>query len=136
MALCGTFGYELDVTKLSDEETNMIPIQVELYKKYSRLIQTGDYYRIASYSGNGRYDCYEIVSKDRKSALVTFVQVLAEPNMRKHLIRLCGLEPDAVYNVNGVKYTGDVLMKAGLPVVRPVGDYASILIEINACGDK
>ena len=41
-----------------------------------------------------------------------------------------------VYNVNGVKYTGDVLMKAGLPVVRPVGDYASILIEINACGDK
>lgn len=136
VALCGTFGYELDVTKLSDDETNMIPIQVELYKKYSRLIQTGDYYRIASYSGNGRYDCYEIVSKDRKSALVTFVQVLAEPNMRKHLIRLCGLEPDAVYNVNGVKYTGDVLMKAGLPVVRPVGDYASILIEINACGDK
>lgn len=136
VALCGTFGYELDVTKLSDEETDMIPIQVELYKKYSRLIQTGDYYRIASYSGNGRYDCYEIVSKDRKSALVTFVQVLAEPNMRKHLIRLCGLEPDAVYNVNGVKYTGDVLMKAGLPVVRPVGDYASILIEINVCGDK
>ena len=67
---------------------------------------------------------------------MTFVQVLAEPNMRKHLIRLCGLEPDAVYNVNGVKYTGDVLMKAGLPVVRPVGDYASILIEISACGDK
>ena len=46
------------------------------------------------------------------------------------------MEPDAVYNVNGVKYTGDVLMKAGLPVVRPVGDYASILIEINVCGDK
>ena len=130
------FGYELDVTKLSDEETNMIPLQVELYKKYSRLIQNGDYYRIASYSGNGRYDCYEIVSKDRKSALVTFVQVLAEPNMRKHLIRLCGLEPDEVYSVNGIKYTGDVLMKAGLPVVRPEGDYVSVLIEINACGGK
>lgn len=134
VALCGTFGYELDVTALSDSEADMIPGQIELYKKYNRLIRTGDYYRLASYSGNGRYDCCEIVSKDGMSALVIFVQVMAEPNVRKHIIKLCGLKPDVVYNVNGVKYTGDVLMKAGIPLVRPSGDYASVLTEVTAVG--
>ena len=50
VALAGTFGYELDVTKLSEEDRAMIPEQVALYHKYNDLVRSGDYYRIASSS--------------------------------------------------------------------------------------
>ena len=35
-----------------------------------------DSYRIASYQENHYFDCYEVVSKDKSEALVTFVQVI------------------------------------------------------------
>ena len=71
--MSGTFGYELDITKIPEEDRNQIPGQVALYKKYSDLVRNGDYYRIASYRENNEYDCWMSVSKDKKNALVTFV---------------------------------------------------------------
>ncbi|MBR1911521.1 MAG: alpha-galactosidase, partial [Treponema sp.] len=47
-ALAGTFGYELDITKLSSEERAIIPEQISMYKRYNELIRTGDYYRLHS----------------------------------------------------------------------------------------
>ncbi|MBQ8549284.1 MAG: alpha-galactosidase, partial [Lachnospiraceae bacterium] len=35
VALAGTFGYELDVTKIPEEDRNMIPDQVAMYHKYN-----------------------------------------------------------------------------------------------------
>ncbi len=63
VALAGTFGYELDVTKLPEEDRAKIPGQVALYHKYHALMRSGDYYRIASYSQNDSFDCYEVVAK-------------------------------------------------------------------------
>ncbi|MCR5108691.1 MAG: alpha-galactosidase, partial [Lachnospiraceae bacterium] len=77
VALLGTFGYELDITKIPEEDRAMIPKQVEQYHKFHMLIQDGDYYRISSFRENNLYDCTEVVKKDRSEALVTFVQVLA-----------------------------------------------------------
>lgn len=45
-------GYELDVTRIPEEDINMIPEQIEMYHKYNDLIREGDYYRIASYAEN------------------------------------------------------------------------------------
>ena len=99
VALFGTFGYELDVTKISEEEREQIKRQTELYHKYHLLIQNGDYYRLASYRENHYYDCIEVVSKDRTEAIVLYVQVLGRPNHRSTRIRLRGLSPEAVYEV-------------------------------------
>ena len=49
MALSVTFGYELDIIKIAEEERNMIPEQTQMYHKYHDLIREGDYFRIASY---------------------------------------------------------------------------------------
>jgi alpha-galactosidase len=38
VALAGTFGYELDITKIAQEERALIRGQVELYHKYNDLI--------------------------------------------------------------------------------------------------
>ena len=58
VALPGCFGYELDLTKLTEEELSMIPGQLEDYKKYGPVFHDGDYYRLASYLENDEYDAF------------------------------------------------------------------------------
>lgn len=110
----GTFGYELDITKLSQEDQDLIPQQVALYHQFIDLVREGDYYRIASYQENKLYDCWEIVSKDQSEALVNYVQVLGRPNCHSRRLRLQGLSAHAKYEVVGTDkiYDGDLLMYA------------------------
>ena len=129
VALAGTFGYELDITKISDEERMVIPEQVALYHKYNDLVREGDYYRVASYRENGLYDCWMVVAKDKSEALVTYVQVLGKPNVHSRKIKLLGLDEAADYRLDGTDkvYGGDLLMNAGLLIEKMCGDYMSRL---------
>ena len=132
VALAGTFGYELDVTKIPEEDRKQIPEQVQMYHKYNDLVRSGDYYRIASYSENHKYDCYMVVSKDRSEALVTFIQVMMRPNYHSRNIRLKGLDPNKTYRIEGEErtYSGETLMYAGIQVQNPWGDFRGRLIHI------
>ncbi len=133
VALAGTFGYELDITKIPESDRNQIPAQVEMYHKYNDLVRNGDYYRIASYSENHVYDCWEVVSKDKKEALVTYVQVVCIPNCHSKLVRIPGLASDKCYRVTGYDnvFRGDTLSKAGILVEWMKGDFCSRLIHIE-----
>ena len=42
VALAGTFGYELDITKIPEKDQEMIPQQVQMYHKYNDLVREGD----------------------------------------------------------------------------------------------
>lgn len=132
VALAGTFGYELDITKISAQEQAMIPEQVKMYHRYHDLVREGDYYRVASYSENREYDCWQINAKDGSNVLVTFVQVWGRPNYKSRRIRLQGLDPKCVYRVEGtdIRYGADALMYAGLPVENLWGDFRSRLIHL------
>ncbi len=132
VALAGTFGYELDVTKIPEEDRNMIPDQVAMYHKYNDLVRTGDYYRVASYQQNRLYDCWMVVSKDKSEALVTYIQVLGRPNAHSRRILLKGLCPDKKYRIEGEDrtYLGSTLMQAGILVSNLWGDYKGKLIHI------
>ncbi len=133
VALAGTFGYELDITRIPEEDRKQIPAQTEMYHRYSGLVRNGDYYRIASYAENRMYDCWEVVSKDKSEALVTWVQVMARPYHKARLIRIPGLDPQTQYVVEGMEGTlsGRSLEEAGImmPVFR--GDFRSALIHIT-----
>ncbi len=131
VALAGTFGYELDITKISEEDRQMIPKQVAMYHKYNDLVRSGDYYRIASYQENHYFDCYEVVSKDQSEALVTFVQVINRPNYKSRRITLKGLDPQKNYCLEGedTVYAGDTLMYAGILIQNPWGDFQSKLLH-------
>lgn len=132
VALAGTFGYELDVTKIPEEDRKLIPEQVAMYHKYNDLVREGDYYRLASYSENHYYDCYGVVSKDRREALFTYVQVMNRPNYHSRRIYFKGLEPSMEYYIEGEEgvYTGDVLMKAGYLVKNLWGDFKGRIIHL------
>ena len=132
VALAGTFGYELDVTKIPQEDRDMIPKQVAMYHKYNDLVRRGDYYRIASYSQNHKHDCWEVVSEDKKEVLVTFVQVLNRANFKSRRIRLKELDPNKQYHIEGEErtYSGEALMYAGLQIPNPWGDFKAMLIHL------
>lgn len=131
VALAGTFGYELDITKIDEEERAQIRGQVELYHKYHGLIQAGDYYRIASWTDRKPYDCWEVAAKDASQVLVTFVQVLGQPNVHSANIRLRGLTGSAGYRLEGTDevYSGEELMKCGFLIKDVKGDFQSKLFH-------
>ena len=133
VALAGTFGYELDITRIPEEDRRSIPGQVAMYHRYNDLVREGDYYRLASYGENGEYDCWQVTAKDGRETLVTFVQVLNRPNYHSRRVQLQGLAPEGEYRVEetGAVYGGDALMYAGLPVENLWGDFRSRLYTLT-----
>ncbi len=147
VALSGTFGYELDITKLSEEDKAAIPEQIARYKKFSPMVRSGDYYRIESDSQTRGFDAWQIVSKDMKQSFVTIVQVNAIAFSHSRIIRLQGLKADSNYRIefigqdteNDVKtseefgnvLSGSLLMNAGIPVHNMGGDFRSKLIYLE-----
>ena len=138
VALAGTFGYELDITKIPEADRKMIPEQTAMYHKYNDLVREGDYYRIASYAQNHEFDCYEVVAKDKKEALVTFVQVINRPNYHSRRIKLKGLLENVRYRIEGYDgiYYGDTLMNAGINIKNMWGDFQSTLLHVMAEEEK
>ncbi|GHV33054.1 alpha-galactosidase [Clostridia bacterium] len=144
VALAGTFGYELDVTKLSEADREMFPKQIEMFRKYSELVRTGDYYRIASYAENHEFDCWQVVSKDKTESLVTFIQVLGRPNVHSRRIRLKGLDGAKTYRIEIVggegedarELPGDAILNAGINVQNCRGDFKGKLIYLEAPPQK
>ena len=134
VALAGTFGYELDITKIPPEDRAKIADQVSDYHKYNALVRTGDYYRIASYSENHLYDCYGVVAKDKSEALFTYVQVMNGANRHSRRIRLQGLACEKRYRLEetGEIFYGDTLMRAGLHIHNMWGDFQSKLLHLTA----
>jgi len=132
VALAGTFGYELDVTKISENDRNQIPEQCRTYHKYNDLVRTGDYYRMASYRETHTHDAYMVVAKDKTEALVTYVMVKRRANSRSRNIKLLGLDPDKTYRIEGQErtYLGSTLMNAGILAEDTWGDNQAWLYHI------
>jgi alpha-galactosidase len=133
VALAGTFGYELDITKIPEADVNMIPEQVALYHQHNDLIRTGDYYRLNSYRENHRFDAWQVIAKDASETLVTYIQVLSEANTHSRRLYLKGLEVDSLYHIVGtnLSLTGGALMYSGLPLPKLHGDFKGKLIHIQ-----
>ena len=148
VALAGTFGYELDITKLGAEDAATVKKQTAMYHRFNDLVREGDYYRIASYQENRMYDCFQVNSPDKGKALVFYTQVLNEPNRRSRILRLQGLLPDADYRVwqadmegeellkdTGRTVNGSVLMQGGFPFERLWGDFRCRLLYLERAGE-
>ncbi len=125
VASVGTFGYELDVTKLTPGEQEQIPGQIARRHRFEPLLRDGDYYRLAS-ATEGGLDAQIVVSKNRAEALLTVVRVLAPANARRRCLPLRGLDPSARYRTEGGRsYPGDALLRAGFPLELDRCDFAA-----------
>ncbi|MBW4083064.1 alpha-galactosidase [Paenibacillus sp. S150] len=128
VAMSGNFGYELDLTKFTEEEKAAVQAQVALYKELRPLVQFGEQYRLLS-PFEGNETAWLIAAEDKSEAVAVYVRTLAEPNDALHHLRLKGLDPQADYEwlEGGGVYGGDHLMYAGLPLPALHGDFQSIL---------
>lgn len=157
VAMAGTFGYELDLTRLSEEDCAAIAVQTAWYKKIRMLVLSGELYRLhtmwrfgaqnCSQSECEEYSAWCVVAKDKKQALLTLVWTLAETNAPFVRVRLQGLESSARYKITsmaqdagikapapeciGCTVSAEELMYAGLPLMsRPeFGGSIQLLLE-------
>lgn len=119
VALAGTFGYELDLTKLTQEEKEMAKNQIKQYNDYYDLIQSGDYYRLIDPFKDKlkptNSAAWMSVSEDKNEFLMTYVVFRGGEMVSRH-IKLQGLDKDKIYvdSQTGAEYSGALLMSAGL----------------------
>ncbi len=138
VAMAGSFGYELDLNRLSDEEREQVKKQICAYKGYQDLIYNGDYYRLSNPFCD-EMAAWSFLSADRTKALVQGVVFRARANLVRHRIRLAGLKKDALYRSNeGAVYTGSALMAAGILLPEIKGDDVSfeLYLEIISSEEK
>ncbi len=117
VAYFGTFGYELDLTKLTELEKETIGAQIKFFKKHRSLIHHGDFYRLKSpFEGDRNQTAWMVVNKDKTEALVAWYQVLAQPNEKSSVLPLKGLCEDCEYTITGYENPVDasILMNFGL----------------------
>lgn len=135
VAMAGTFGYELDITKLSEEDKQTVKEQIEAFKKYYDLIQNGDYYRLTDDGRKSPFVAWEFVSADKKEALLNVVVLRTKANPILHTVYARGLEADMMYQVEGSqqKFSGAALMNGGYPIPVMGDDYQAVQIHLLVC---
>lgn len=119
-------GFDIDLKSMDADEYRFCQQAVKNYNRLKPVILDGDQYKLVSpYEGN--HAAVNYVSKD-KSRAVLFAYDL-HPRYREplHNVKMKGLQPDALYELREANmmevrasvaetYTGDYLMKVGLPV--------------------
>ena len=133
VALSGTFGYEMDLGALSEEEKALVVRQIQDYKESYDLIQKGTYYRLSAPRADGAPTAWLHVSPDRRTALLCGVAGQAHAASPFRLVQLRGLDPAMQYQLAGdeTPWPGDVLMEAGLPLPM-LGEYQSLRLWLRA----
>lgn len=133
VAYFGTFGYELDITKLPEEELEQMKKQIEFMKKNRKLIQQGVFTRLKSpFEHNS--SAWQVMSENKEEGFMAYFRVLQPVYGKLERIYMKDLDPKAKYLVTecfgtrqncGTHY-GDELMYAGLSV----SDYSSGIVDI------
>ncbi len=115
VAYFGTFGYELDLNALTEEEREEVKAQIRFMKDHRQLLQFGAFYRLQS-PFEGNVAAWMVVSEDKKEAIVGWYRILNGVNLPNSRLRLQGLDEETQYRVSGLegRYGGAELMYAGL----------------------
>ena len=134
IASLGAFGYELDLSKMTDEEKALAKLQVEAYRRTAELVLKGDLYRLKN-PLEGDYFCMSVVSKDKSEAYVVGERTHGNPCDYNQYLYLRGLDADGLYEIEELKITasGKALMNAGLllPRLPDFGSWAWHLKQVR-----
>lgn len=136
VAMAGSFGYELDLNLLSEDEKRTVEKQVERYKRFQPLIYDGSYFRLSDPYAD-HMAAWSFVSQDQSRVLVQGVIYRAKPNTLRRRLRLRGLISHAHYRIKGedAVYTGSALMAGGILLPRPTGDDVSFEFYLESVAE-
>ena len=137
VASLGATGYELDLTKLPEEEKVQVREQIKNYKGIDELVLRGDLYRLAD-PFKGNYFCEMLVGKDKSKAYVVGERFRADPCDHDRVLKLRGLDEGKTYAIKELNVTasGAALMGAGLfcPRLPDCGSWVWHIEEVNKKG--
>jgi alpha-galactosidase len=125
-ALPGTFGFELDITKMTGEEKEAAKFWTAEFKRCQPLIHDGLYYRLLSPFDPRGISAWRFVSEDKTAALLCLVVTELRANPPNVRIRLKGLDEKRLCRRGEKSYTGAALMYGGYVLPGPSGDYPAI----------
>ena len=153
VAMAGSFGYELDLNLLTEEEKEQVRAQIKNYHRFEMLIRQGRYYRLTDVWQKKEYAAWEYCRPDGSEALVTVVTLDTQCNPATEYVKLRGLGEDKKYRVevvgmqtggeNGQRingtpnsiepeyFTGAQLVYAGVPVPRLGNEYKSWQVYVK-----
>lgn len=139
VAFFGAFGYELDMNKLSDDETKQVSDQIKFYKENRKLFQQGTFYRLLN-PFEGNETAWIVVDDTKSQAIAAYYQILNPVNGSWLKFKVTGLLEDALYCVtyDNLEFSmyGSEMMYMGIPIERKMltkkaGDFASVLVNIK-----
>ena len=148
-ALFGHAGIEWNVTEADERELAVLKAYVAFYKSHRDLLHSGDVVRSDVIQGNAQM--YGTVSKDKKSAVFTYMQLTSLDNFGPLVATFDGLDAQTLYTLSvvedisapeflqkvhpgwwpKVEMTGEQLAVIGLqlPVMKPE---SGLLFELKA----
>ena len=127
-AMQGTFGYELDISKMSEQEKEEVRRQVQTYNETYSLFQFGKYYRLTNPFENKDYVAWEYADKEKQGAVLCAVFTDVHANAQPVVIKWKGLCENALYEIEGSVYSGSALMRGGYMLPLPKCDYDSCML--------
>ena len=119
VASLGPTGYELDPTKLSEQEIMQVKTQIADYEKVADLVLQGDSFRLCNpFSGN--YFAQMIVAKDKRAAYLCGVRTHGVPCDYDNFVALTGLSEEFTYRIEELDVTasGTALTTIGVRLPR------------------
>jgi len=125
VAMGGNFGFELDLSKQSEEDLATAKSAVEMVKKLRATMQQGIYSRLLNPFENEGRAAWQFTDDQR--VIVCIYAEHQQPNAQPHRVKLTGLEPEACYvdEEHGVCASGAALMNLGLIMPESRGDHNS-----------
>lgn len=128
----GSFGFELDPTKLSRSDRAQIPDLIKLVENVNPIVINGDMWKL-SLPDESNHPAAMFISPDGKQAVLFAFQMVDTPVMCQPTIRLQGLDAESMYMDDGkTMYSGATLMNHGL-VFAFDGDHDSRLVFLARC---
>ncbi len=134
IAHLGATGYELDPTKLSEEDFEQIAKDTQLYRdEIQDLVLCGDLYRISN-PLEENFFAETLVSKDKTRAVITVMRPLFTANDYPTRIYPTGLDEKKFYSIKEMKgkvLKGATIMNAGLVLYMPWGDFQTTVLHLE-----
>jgi alpha-galactosidase len=96
--MAGALGVGGNLLKWTDAEQEIGRKHVAMYKEIRPLVVGGDLYRLRS-PRDGEVSALMYVAKDKSEAVLFAYRLLPSRPLRNPIIRLAGLDPDALYRL-------------------------------------
>ena len=147
VAMMNKLGFDIRVNEMTPQEQEFCRNAVQNFKRLESVILDGDMYRLMSpYESDHAAIMY--VEEGGKKAVLFAFDIHPRYGIQKQPLRLSGLNPDKKYELreinlmpgtnsraayNGRTYSGDYLMKAGIPVFanRHLVSRVVEIVEVN-----